>query len=151
MKICTKCNKEKNEFEFDWKNKSKGIRHIKCKPCMKIYRKFYYETKDKEKQKKRVYESKKKFKKKFKLFKDTLYCESCGENAVECLDFHHIDPTEKKFSIGNICKYQSVKMLAMEIEKCAVLCSNCHRKVHAGNLKCPITVRDMDVLLTYFL
>ena len=33
-----------------------------------------------------------------KEYKDTLRCETCGENHPACLDFHHVDPGEKKFT-----------------------------------------------------
>jgi len=55
-------------------------------------------------------------------------CELCGykKNPV-ALDFDHLDPTKKSFTIGT--KYTSVALerLTKEIEKCRVLCANCHR------------------------
>lgn len=67
-----------------------------------------------------------------KEYKKTLKCEICEENHPACLDFHHIDPTDKKFSIGRMKDFMSWRLLREEIAKCRVLCSNCHRKEHYG-------------------
>ncbi len=65
-----------------------------------------------------------------KEYKATLKCEKCEENHPACLDFHHINPKDKKFSIGRIKDFMSRRVLKAEIAKCRVLCSNCHRKEH---------------------
>lgn len=72
----------------------------------------------------------KKIKAWLKEYKQTLRCEVCGENHPACLDFHHIDSNDKKFAIGRLKHYLSMKLLKTEIEKCKVLCANCHRKYH---------------------
>lgn len=60
-------------------------------------------------------------------------CQLCGERFPDCLDFHHIDPQEKSFSISDaVNKRRSVQSIVPEMVKCVCLCSNCHRKVHAG-------------------
>jgi hypothetical protein len=58
-------------------------------------------------------------------------CAFCSETEPACLDFHHIDSSTKKFTIAVSVQHQW-KTLLTEIEKCIVICSNCHRKVHAG-------------------
>ena len=45
------------------------------------------------------------------------------------LDFHHIDPKQKEFNIGDFKKKSKISILK-EIEKCVPLCSNCHREFH---------------------
>ena len=72
----------------------------------------------------------KKIKAWLKEYKQSLKCEDCGESHPSCLDFHHKDPSEKKFSIGRLKDYLSMRLLQSEIAKCRVLCSNCHRKRH---------------------
>ncbi|MAH42153.1 hypothetical protein CL614_00255 [archaeon] len=61
-------------------------------------------------------------------------CAICGENHPACLDYHHIDTKNKKFEIGELAwgRY-SKKVVLEELEKCKVLCSNCHRKLHWGD------------------
>lgn len=55
-------------------------------------------------------------------------CLICGEREPIALDFHHVDPSIKSFEISS--KTCSLTQLKEEIGKCAVLCANCHRKVH---------------------
>ena len=61
-------------------------------------------------------------------------CGICGYcKCDDVLDFHHIDPTQKEFSFGSIranCKNWG--SIVLEIKKCVMLCSNCHREYHAG-------------------
>jgi|ETNvirnome_2_300_1030623.scaffolds.fasta_scaffold02315_4 hypothetical protein len=58
-------------------------------------------------------------------------CEKCNEEKWFCLDFHHKDPTQKDFTISNcISMGYGKKRILKEIEKCIVLCSNCHRHLH---------------------
>ena len=58
-------------------------------------------------------------------------CIVCGESEPLCIDFHHLDPTEKEFTIGKH-RSRSKEWLMSEIQKCVCLCANCHRKVHGG-------------------
>ena len=67
-------------------------------------------------------------------------CVLCGETHPACLDFHHLDDTSKEFNISRAHKFgYGYRRIAKEIEKCVVLCSNCHRKLHYGDLV------DLDV------
>lgn len=53
-------------------------------------------------------------------------CELIDIPAV--YDFHHLNPSEKEFSFGKIHrKFEAIKL---ELDKCVLLCSNCHRKRH---------------------
>ena len=61
-------------------------------------------------------------------------CENCGyDNCRKAFEFHHIDPTTKEFTIsaGHTRSWDRMKK---EIDKCVLLCANCHREVHAGIL-----------------
>lgn len=59
-------------------------------------------------------------------------CETCGEKHPACLDYHHRDGEQKKFSISQEAarNNRNLEYLKEEIAKCAILCSNCHRKHH---------------------
>ncbi len=58
-------------------------------------------------------------------------CEACGFRGHHAaLDFDHREPSEKALNIGGTTC--SVDRLLAEIEKCRVLCANCHR-VHSYN------------------
>lgn len=65
-------------------------------------------------------------------------CEICQENKdwiPSQLHFHHIDPTIKIFSIGQLKTYPEIseEILLLEIAKCLVVCANCHAGIHNGN------------------
>lgn len=67
-----------------------------------------------------------------------LACSKCGEDHPACLDFHHRDPKKKEFNLssGMVSTYgYSKEKILREMEKCDVLCSNCHRKHHWRKFK----------------
>jgi len=65
-------------------------------------------------------------------------CSICGyDKYVGALQFHHRDPDEKDFGIsshGHTRKWESIKE---ELDKCVMLCGNCHSEVHAGLVNIP--------------
>lgn len=61
---------------------------------------------------------------------ESASCGNCGESYPAALDFHHADPDEKNFSIGNTRTSTAPVLLKEESEKCVVLCRNCHAKHH---------------------
>lgn len=63
--------------------------------------------------------------------KRCLGCQHCGENDPALLDFHHNDAGQKEFTIAARIHSIPLERLSGEIEKCIVLCANCHRKLHA--------------------
>lgn len=61
-------------------------------------------------------------------------CQICGYNRyINALEFHHVNPEEKDFTISGGTK--SFDTLKPEIDKCILVCSNCHREIHAGLIK----------------
>ena len=66
----------------------------------------------------------------FKELKSTLKCSRCPETHLSCLDFHHVDPSTKEVSVGEVAGRWSMNKLQKEISKCIILCANCHRKEH---------------------
>ena len=57
-------------------------------------------------------------------------CIDCGGVFPECAyDFHHLDPTQKDFGIMKN-KYATITDIKDELDKCVLLCSNCHRGRH---------------------
>ena len=60
-------------------------------------------------------------------------CEICGyKKCVNALEFHHIDPNEKEFGVGENGYTRSIEAIKKELDKCILVCSNCHREIHAG-------------------
>ena len=60
-------------------------------------------------------------------------CDMCGGTFPPyCMDFHHRDPATKKFGIGQHASVIGLQKLLDEIEKCDILCANCHRIAEHG-------------------
>jgi len=60
-------------------------------------------------------------------------CHGCDEvYPPQVFEFHHWDAREKDFGIATGGIARSWEKIAAELEKCAMLCANCHREVHAG-------------------
>jgi len=61
-------------------------------------------------------------------------CQICDYNkSITALHFHHLDPNEKDFSISG--KSLSFDKLKNEVDKCILVCSNCHSEIHEGLIK----------------
>ena len=61
-------------------------------------------------------------------------CSKCGyDKCIGAFDFHHKDRSQKDFSISVSGKTRSWEKLRMELEKCELLCANCHREHHFNN------------------
>lgn len=59
-------------------------------------------------------------------------CERCGyDRCIEAFDFHHKDPTQKDFGISSYGHSRSWERVKNELDKCVMLCANCHREIHA--------------------
>lgn len=59
-------------------------------------------------------------------------CSKCGYNkCMNALDFHHLNPEEKEFNIARDRHTLSWKTLEKELDKCILLCANCHREEHS--------------------
>jgi hypothetical protein len=142
-KLCSVCQVEKDESCFAFKNKKLGKLHSRCKECQSKYHKEHYLTNKKYYSNKRRINNQKyrsvgrKF---IYAYKAKQGCKFCTENTPCCLDFHHLDPKEKDSTVSKMKGHaRNLSMIKNEIAKCIVVCSNCHRKIHAGI----ITLKEM--------
>lgn len=56
-------------------------------------------------------------------------CQICGyDKCFAALEFHHLDPKEKDFTISG--KSWAFEKLKKEVDKCILVCSNCHKEIH---------------------
>lgn len=126
MRKCSKCEKVLPLTEFG-KRRDSNLQSY-CKRCNRSYQRRHYLR-----NKKKYIENKNKYKEIGKEYmqkvKATSRCEFCGESHIAVLDFHHKDHTTKSFSLSG-CYGKSIATVQAEIDKCIVLCSNCHRKLH---------------------
>jgi transposase len=68
-------------------------------------------------------------------------CLLCGyDQHLEALQFHHLDPGQKKFHLGQGGVCRSLERCRKEAKKCALLCANCHAEVEAGKVAMPLNL-----------
>lgn len=129
-KKCSRCQEEKSIDSFNKEKNSPDGHSVYCKDCRKnIRHKSYLKNKDsilsKQLEKRRASQDW------VRKFKDR--CERCGETHPAVLDFHHLQ--DKDHGIANLTNTNNLtdrikELIKLEIKKCIVLCSNCHRKLH---------------------
>ena len=65
-------------------------------------------------------------------------CQRCGyDKYPDVLEFHHRDPTEKEATWTKMRLWGWEKTLT-ELDKCDMLCANCHREVHIELRQSPV-------------
>lgn len=78
-------------------------------------------------------------KQRFARYKEGLSCEKCGlsgKDNVWALEFNHRDPMQKSASISfMVSGGYSWERIMEEINKCSILCANCHRQEHYSEFK----------------
>lgn len=116
-RVCIKCNIEKVITDFYLcQSKKIGIYyHSYCKECNK---------KDKLQREKN------------NKIKSIEYkggeCQCCGyKKYYGSLEFHHKSPKEKDFNLSKKATC-NIEILKPELDKCVLVCVNCHREIHAG-------------------
>ena len=126
-KQCSICGLEKPLADFAFRNKTKGTYRANCRKCQSTYasRRYYFNKEILDKT------------------KEGKSCVRCGySECVEALDYHHIDPTTKKDTVARLLTHYNVEDGLKEIEKCVLLCANCHRLYHFLEKKEGITLED---------
>lgn len=156
LKKCIQCGRELTLDNFYKSKATKDGYRPQCKDCCKTNNTEYYNKhkderidyqkkytinnidKVKEFQGKYYEEHREDLKKYYKQrtsekrkFIDSLKtpCVKCGEDRLYLIEFHHIDPSEKCFTISDRARNKS-DMLKAEINKCVCLCRNCHGEFH---------------------
>ena len=115
-KFCSKCKKVKNKEDFY------ALKENKLSP-------YCIECKSNSSKKLRI-----DFKLELVLLKGGKCC-ICGYNkCIAALDFHHLDPSKKELSF-NKSRLKLDQKIKDELDKCILVCSNCHREIHYNNLK----------------
>ena len=145
MKLCSRCEEEKQLSKFGKNRSRKDGLAFYCKSCVsELSAERYQRHKEhyKKKQREKYKENKEYYKKKarqrrskllteFRGWKAELGCSHCPENHPACIDFHH--PGEKEIRIISMemkgISLERVKQKVKE-EQCISMCSNCHRKLH---------------------
>ena len=126
------CLQWKDPEDFNWRYKALGIRHPTCRECQKPFRKNWYEGSAKERHLENVQARKKVVREQARSFVLayllTHPCENCGESDPRVLEFHHKEGKDKAVS-ELVAGGYSIATIQAEIDKCSVLCANCHRRL----------------------
>lgn len=120
MKVCGKCQLIKNITNFGYYKLADDELQTYCKSCAAQYRKDRADTN---------YEL-------LKRYLSDKNCADCKCSDVVVLEFDHLD--NKRYVISRICRTHSWASIYKEIQKCEIVCVNCHRKrtyKRAGQLK----------------
>ena len=113
--ICLNCN---CDFEL-FRNGRGGHNRTFCYECLPL-------NKDRNKRNQARYELLAKYSNKIKLSRG---CDLCGyDKCAQALEWHHIDPN--KDNDPSVAIRYSLNRYLYEIDKCTLLCANCHREEH---------------------
>lgn len=125
MKVCNKCHIEKPLDEFAIQRSRKDGRQGQCKSCRKEWYDNYYKNSPKEKA--RLYKNRDEARAAMRQFLNEVKNVPCADCGVKyppyVMDFDHLG--DKEFNISN--GSMSLAKVKAEIEKCEVVCANCHR------------------------
>lgn len=124
-KKCSKCGRVLPLTEYY--SRGNGKLRSECKQCHRDYVKGKYNER----------------KEMVSDIKASQGCAKCGESREYMLDFHHKDPSIKDGTIARITSNNNkMETIQQEIDKCIVLCANCHREFHHLENKEHITIEQ---------
>ena len=110
--------------------KDKGRQSEEYKEYQRNYQRSWHQR-NKEKRLARIYERKAAIHDYMQNMKSQLHCVVCGQRHPATLHFHHLNSDDKVFNISDaVNRGLSLDRIKKEIEKCIVLCANCHFKRH---------------------
>lgn len=133
-KFCPTCKTDKPLDEFSWRSKPKNQRAPHCKVCYAAKRRETYQR-NKAQIIAKNYERTKNTYAKYKQWKETLSCSLCPEDDECTIELHHLDPSKKDFNVSELAWRGAWKKLMEEVDKCIVVCGNCHTKIHKYGLE----------------
>lgn len=128
MKTCISCKQSLSLDSFHKRTKAKDGLQAICKTCNKDQRKAYYKTahgrdKNSSTGKRWRHHNRENI---YKYLKSHP-CEDCGETDPVVLEFDHL--SNKEFGIAQAARTgYGWNRILVEIQKCEVVCSNCHRR-----------------------
>jgi len=156
MRTCSLCKIAKPVSEYhNHKNGKDGLRS-RCKECNRTEARRHYQ-KNPTPYKTRARTSRKHIaafaRDWLRALKGRMGCCLCGISNPVVLEFHHLNQSQKELAVTtSISKGKAT--LQRELERCVVVCANCHKLCHAGQAtisaehlcteKIPVSVRGID-------
>lgn len=117
MPICKYCNEERPDSAFEICRVVNGVayKRLRCNRCKR-------QTNNVRIDKLRRY---------LQAYKKTLCCERWGFSDHRALEFHHRDNSTKNANVADMSHSGfAISVIKREMDKCAVLCANCHDILH---------------------
>ena len=130
MPVCRTCGEEKAEEQFSWRWQAQSVRQKVCKACRKIEISQWYERHKEEhvlNVRKNTDAQRQVLREYIRAYLVQHPCVECGESDLVVLEFDHLSDKERAIS-EMVARGVSIEKLQREIEKCQVLCANCHRR-----------------------
>jgi hypothetical protein len=125
-KRCSKCTTPKPVSEFNFKNLALGKRHSYCKECCNNLTRSHYRS-----NKRQYLDRNARVNARHRAIIRSAKSQPCVDCGVEypyyVMDFDHREGATKSFILSDVPRATS-KTLLREIEKCDVVCANCHRE-----------------------
>ena len=113
FRVCPRCNNECNIDDF-YKRRNKEHSSVYCKKCTN----------------EQTVIRQRNLKKQMIDYKGGK-CIKCGyDKCINALEFHHVNPNEKDFTLSHLKKYTFNEVIKKELDKCDLVCANCHREIH---------------------
>jgi hypothetical protein len=125
-RICSRCKASKPITDFNFRSRATDVRHIYCRECGKKFTRSHY-RRNKRQYLDRNMRAKKERREYLRQVKSRP-CADCGvQYPYYVMDFDHREGEEKIFELNRVV-YVTMRAVKREIEKCDVVCSNCHRE-----------------------
>ena len=138
-KKCCRCSEEKPVAAFTKKNTTQDGLSPSCRECTRKGGRRTYQ-KYRNRRAGEIHSRVSNLRKWVWDLKSSRRCKKCGESHPACLEFHHTNRQEKDSEISKLVGRGAAKQrLWKEIQRCDILCANCHRKHHYEEKMSPPT------------
>lgn len=129
-KFCSGCGQERDEQDFNWKYKDRGIRQSRCKSCMSRVAKQHYKN-NKQSYIDRNFSRRplvrEDNRKRITAYLASHPCVDCSTTDMRVLEFDHVHGEKSGHIARMVENGYSWPTIESEIDKCDVRCANCHR------------------------
>jgi hypothetical protein len=129
LRRCGRCNQRKPLAEFNWRRRARGQRDNYCRNCRAAYKQEHYAANRARyiaaalRRSQAIARERAAY---LVRFFAEHPCVDCGERDPLVLEFDHL--RDKSFVIAKGLRDHSWQAVLDEIDKCAVVCANCHRR-----------------------